>query len=463
MKFDMKKLIIIGGVILATIFVLVGSLIMVGENAKGKKAAKNAMSTVNEYLGKMESGDYKGAYEYLAKSSKEWLSVSEFSKFAEVYTMENKVSFEVNIEKQKSITEKMDKQMKVFIKSGLKSKDPNIKTMAGTLNGKEFVYLPIKRSYVSVAAGKKTTLSDEMVIALVQSENSYKVYLEMQTFESLRSECFLSKAHSLTVQAMENVNDEAVVNENIPLINKCIEYAKSIKNDYYYKNKVGVRVNIFEAYVKLLKKEYEKAVLKMEEAKTLAQDLKDIIKVKEILSEIYISQGSYSLAVEVLKEAIELDPKNDTLRVSYRSVKRLMFDKVESSLSRGWNQLLSAISDSSEEGKKERNRLLKHIAMPDADVVIAVNEDLPDGYFLKGSIYYCLGELSEAKKYLELALSKTSLEDVVFKTEIAQTLGLAKVKSNKMIDLVSYLDMKPGQLRSLEIRESKINGILDTM
>lgn len=467
---NVKKMITIGGAVLASILIAVGVGVMVTSNIKVKTSYKNSTALVNKFLSAIESGDTAEAYKAIGSSAQKWLSETEFKKFVDVYTDEDKVSFEIDQSRINEVGAEVEGKLKILKQfaennntGDNKEEVAVVQKMLDDISGREMTYVPVKRSYVRTVAGKKTTLSDEIIFAVVEGSESYKLYLEKQTFERLRAKYILGKAHALTVEAMEGVYDEALSSSNIAKIKDCISKATTINEEYFYKNRINVYLKVYESYVELLSKNYTGAVKKIDEAQNIAESDSDIIKVKEIMSEIYLSQGMYSEAANVLKEAVEIAPENEVLRVEYRSVNRLMIDKIESNLSRGWAQLLSVIKDTSEDGKKERNRMLSEVVMKDADAVIKVKEDLPDGYYLKGSIYYCLGNFSQAKSYLEQALSKTSPEDISLKTEIAQTLGLAKVSKTKTLDLASYRSMNPGQIRSLFIREININGILEAM
>lgn len=465
----MKKTITIGVSILSILLIVSGIGLIVGENVEEKNSLKKADKVITQYLAAIESGDTNAAYKMLANTSTDWLNITEFNKFIDVYTMEEKVSFEIDkkrkLEVQKIIEQKIE-NLNRYVKSNANAKDKKtlgLKNMLKTLKSKDMVYVPVKRSYIRVVAGKKVTVEDELVYAVVKGKDSRKIFFELNSFEDIRSSYLFGKAQVLTVESMESQNGSQQVNENIEKITKCINYAETLNEKYYLKNATDVKVKIFRAYIDLLRKNHNGAILKLKDAQKIAENKVDILKTKQVLSEVYISMGDYGSALEVLKEAMEVDPESEIMRISYRSVNRLMSDKIESSLTRGWNQLLSTIEKSTEKSKKEVERILKYMALPDADTVINVNSELPDGYYLKGSIYYCLGEFYNAQKELETALSKTSIEDISLKTEIAQTLGLAKVATKNTLDLSSYLKTNPGQIRSLLIREVNINGILDTM
>lgn len=460
---NVRKLVIIGGSILAAILIIVGSVMVVADKTKDKNIKKNTISAVTKYLSNIESGEKEKAYEALAKSTKEWLTQSEFERFIEMYTMEDKVTFEIDEARQEKATEEVNSYLKQFYKYAEVSKDEKVLATKKALSERKFVYVPVKRTYMRNVNGKKSTVSDEMILALVEGDTSYKIYFEPQVFETQRMKLYFKKAHTITLEAMQNATDKVTLNENIGVVKKCITYADQGNPEYYHYNRIQVYSQIFKAYVGLLEGKYEVAISSLVNAESIALDTVDIIKIKQIASEIYLSQGLYSKAAETLKAAVDIDPSNDLLRSSYRAVNRLMIDKIESSLIRGWNQLKSSISDTNKENQREMEKQLKYIAMPDADAVIKVKEDLPDGYFLKGSIYYCMGDFSSAKKQLEIALEKTALDDVLFKTEVAQTLGLAKVGNKETMSLSSYLNTNPGQIRSLFIRETNINGILDAM
>lgn len=467
---NIKKVITIGGIALATILIAVGVGITVSSNMKKKVNFENSTTVVNKFLSAIESKNAEEAYKYLGTSAQKFISVDKLKKFIDVYTDEDKVSFEIDksrLDKVKAEVESKLNILEQFAKNNAtganKESAAVVQKVLDEISGRDITYIPVKRSYITTVAGKKTTQSDEIILGVVKGSEAYKIYLEMQTFERIRAKYILGKAHTLTVQAMESAYDSSIVEANIVKIKDCISKAASINEEYFYKNKINVYIKVYESYVALLKKDYAGATSKILEAQQVATSKSDVIKVKEIMSEIYLSQGMYSEAVGVLKEAVEIDPKNEVLRVSYRSINRLMVDKIESNLSRGWSQLLSVIKDASEAGRKERERMLNDVVMNDADEVIKVNKDLPDGYYLKGSIYYCAGNFPQAKTYLETALAKTSPDDLSLKTEIAQILGLAKVSKKNTLDLASYRNIKPGQIRSLSIREVNINGILEAM
>ena len=272
----------------------------------------------------------------------------------------------------------------------------------------------------------------------------------------------LAKANRSAVEALQYKNSEDIVSKNVQIIDDCIKYAKKVPSSYAEYNNILLEINLLTGYKFLAQGDEKNALVAIKSSYEYATTKQNKTRIKTVEAELYISVGDYASAVEVLSEALEIDPDDLNVRKDYRRVSSMMIGLIESSLSRGWSQLESGIKQE----ESEMKRILSDIALVEANNAIKLNEGAPDGYYLRGNIYYCLGKYNDAISSLEKAIEVSKSEDTIFRTKVAEILGMARIASaskDVVFDADSYKRVLDSEIRSYLFRESEVGGFVDSI
>ena len=423
------------------LMVIAGVAIFVSTLSKSNgKLSKSMNQIVNQYVDNISAGNPYKAYEYLSEGTKDYVDQQLFVGYVDAILDEKNSKIIVDeTKKVKIVKEKIDKSSTI-----------------------EYTLVPTVRTYTIVIDGKPQQMKDEMKIGVISVKDGYRIYLPKKEFYNEVVKYVLGKANSCAIEALEYKNDPAVVEENIEKIDKYISYARNIPSTYKGYNLVTLEINLISGYKLLVKGEDQNAIDTVKAAYSFADTEESKLRVKIVESEMYFAKGDYASAVNVLKEALEIAPKNSDIRRDYRRINSMMIEQIESSLKRGWSQLESAIK----QDEKEMKRILSDIAMAEATNAIKIKQDAPDGYYLKGNIEYCLGDYTSAIESLTKAIDVADAEDTVFKTKVAEVLGMARIaqaSSEKTFDVKSYQQVLDSNIRSLIFRENEVSGIVDTI
>ncbi len=453
-----KKIIYIVIGVLLSLGLIGGIIFFVVNNMKEKNLNQNIMFTVTNYMDAVKTKKWDIAYESLSPEVKGWLSIEEFTVYMEAYMDEENVIFEMDEKRMQELFNEKANQNQEYINDAVKTKDNSVIAQAQAYASRSYTYVPVNRIITKGTGDNAESKEDEFDLTVLFIDGKPSIYFNPEEFYNKKVEALVSKSYDYIIDSMEYNTDVERVTQNIEKIEKYLSQIDKVPSDYRYRDNVIVEINILKAYKYLIKKEMSNAEEYMKTAWGMAQTDDEKIKVKSIEAEIFMAQGKYNDAVSSLKVAVETDEDNNEIKKDYRRVVSMMIDELESKLVSGWAQLKSALTQE----EVERKRILKDIALVDANAAIIMKEDAPDGYFLRGSINYLLGYKSQAISDLEKALSLAKTDDTIFRNEVSQVLGLAKttdVKDNEVIK--SYGSNLKVDTRSILIRESRLGGLVD--
>lgn len=428
------------GVAVFFIMLTVGILVIgVGKSSNGKMT-KGIEEVVRSYIGSINSGKYDEAYNNLSYMSTGYINQEDFSELMNVFMDEKDIRVEVD--ETKNVQE-------LSIANG----DSSLTCMD----------VPINRIYSEPLDGENTVVKEELSIGIIEEEGKYKVYIPEELYYDYVVKYILGKANECAIEALENKNMENIVAENSAKIDQYLNFAQMIPSTYKNYSEVALQIDLISAYKMLAEGDKDNALNKVQSSYSIAETKEQKIKVCRVESEMYYASGQYAQAVDVLKKALdEVDPTNEDLRRDYRRINSMMLEQIESSLTRGWSQVQSAIKQE----EKEMDRILSDIALVEAENAIKIKEDAPDGYYLKGNIEYCLGDYHSAIESLEKAVELSTAEDNEFKTKAAEILGMARVASasnKEERDMGSYQQVFDKDVRSILFRGNEVSGIVDTI
>lgn len=416
---------------------------MTGGFGGGGKMDKSMKDAVSTYLTNVNKGKLDDAYMGLSKMTQGVISQDNYKELMGILLDEEDVRFEID-----------DKKEVTAAKIG-QDKDGN--------GGFEVLNVPITRIYKTNIDGVKHDVTEDMVLQMVDEDGASKVYYSLSNIGEYVEEYILGKANRAAIEALQNKNDEEVLNKNVAIIDRCLNHVNTLNSEYERYEKVLLEVNLMTAYKHFALNDLQNALGSIEVAYNCTKTVEEKIRVTSVEAELYKSTGDYSSAVKALSKGLEIDPNNSQLRKEYREINARMLDKIESSLSSGWIQVKSAIG----QRKKERERILTDVALLDAENAIKVKTDAPDGYYLKGNILYCLERYSEAITELESALQYANVEDTAFRNKVSEILGMAKIAYNTpgevKFDSNSYSAVFDGEIRSYIFRDNEVGGLIDSI
>lgn len=463
---DTKKIISIAIAGLVGILAVGFGTFFVMKGMKTKSMNQNAKATASNYLEKIRVGNLNDAYAYLSPDVKTWLKEDEYVSCMEAYIDEKGINFNIDNARQKELDDSKKKEKEIYIEMAKKTEDNELIAQAQAYSKIEFTYIPVNRVITTSVGGKTKQITDKFDLTIVYNNGVPAIYTTPDEFYIQKMNFVFGKALDYVEDSMEYENDKERVVRNLQKIEQYIKSASVFPDDFKYMDKVVLELSILNSFYKLIQGDYDAAINYLREGESVAVDVEQKVRLKSIESEIYMTQGLYDKALNVMQEALDIDPENEDIRKDFRRVSSMMIDSIEGNLVDGWSQLKSALS----QPDKERYRILDDIAMVSAEKAIKVKEDCPDGYYLRGSINYAKGDSSAAISDLEKALSLAAENDTPFRTEVAQILGLARTtnigdteeeKENK--ELKAYREIINTEMRSLTIRESKISGLIDSV
>lgn len=435
-----KMLYVAIGVTIFSVILTVAILMLSLNGKSGSVKMTNGMNDVARgYVQFINTGEYNKAYEKLSAITRGYVQEQSFSDLMGVIMDEKDARMEID-------------ETKEVKKEKLKIGDKDI----------ECTVVPVNRMYSNSVDGNITNIKEELVVRLIEEGEGYKVYIPEEEYYDYITVYVIGKANECAVEALRNKNTEKIVTENAEKIDKYLGFAQVVPSSYKNYSEVVLQIDLITAYKLLSQGEQQSAIEKVKASYARAETTEQKVRVYNVESQIYYSIGQYDEAVEVLKEALEIDPNNKSIKESYRNINSIMLGQIEASLNRGWSQVESAIK----QDEKEMDRILSDIALAEAETAISMKKDAPDGYYLKGNIEYCLGDYSTAIQSLEKAVELSQVEDSEFKTKAAEILGMARVaqaSNEKERDISSYQRIFNKDLRSLLFRGSEVSGIVDAI
>lgn len=433
-----KILYIVIGVVVLSVMIAVGVLFM-SINKSGNKMTNGMNEVAKAYIQSVNTGEYDKAYEKLSSMSKGYVDLESYSKLMSIMMEEKDTRIEIDESKKAKQVEQAIGEQKMI-----------------------YTGVPISRVYVKTLDGVATTIKDELMLGIVDEAGVYKIYIPEETYYDYINQYVVGKANEFAIEALENKNNTNIVTKNAEKIEEYLNFAQKVPSSYKNYSDVVLQIDLITAYKLLSQGDQNGAINRVKSSYIRAESKEQKLRIYRVESEIYYAAGQYSEAVEVLKEALEVDPNNGDIRRDYRRINSMVIEQIESALTRGWSQLQSAIKQE----EKEMDRILSDIALVEAETAISIKKDAPDGYYLKGNIEYCLGDYQRAIESLEKAVELSKVEDTEFRTKAAEILGMTRVaqaSSNKEKDIKSYQSIFNKDLRSLLFRESEVSGIVDTI
>ena len=432
------------------IFAVLGIMLSSGKLGKSNTLNKDSKSTIDSYLRELNQGKYEEAYKKLASLNTKNISVTMYSELMNIMLDEKNASFEIN--------DKVEPKLVELTMGGETAeedkKDKNNKVVLSVW------HIPIIRVYNIVENGETRAIQDDLSIGLIKEGAESKIYYMGETLDDYIEQYVLNKAERAAIIALENKDDADIVSKNVEIIERCLSYAKNVSASYSKLNDIMLSINLIDSYKYLAQGDLQSAITAVKSAYEGAQSLSDKVRAKRVESELYFSVGNNDLAVKALDEGLKLDPTNTDLKKDYGKLNSVMIESLNTPLKSGWDQLKSAL----EQGKKERNRILKDIALRYAEEALEVKQDVPDPYYLKGNILYCLGQYSNAISVLEQSLEYTNKDDSTFRDKVSEVLGMAKIAANSTqemkFDKDSYKSVLDSEIRSYIFRRDEVSGVI---